>query len=214
MTIPAAAGYLALAYPLARAISFGRLDSATGVTLVAFSIAALSLAVVGQTAFMIATYASYARKDTRSPLTSMLVQASVCLAVATTSLLVHGPAVLLVLGLALSVSSATAGFHLTVRLWRNLSAHGTERLLPSVAKFVAASAAMAAPAWIVATAVPHLLGGSVGPRIGIVAAALVGFTVFLAIQAKWRSPELGWLAGGLGQLRGRKEQLVVEATDG
>ena len=35
VTIPAALGYLALAQPLARAISFGRLDSATGVTLVA-----------------------------------------------------------------------------------------------------------------------------------------------------------------------------------
>ena len=98
VTIPAALGYLALAQPLARAISFGRLDSATGVTLVAFSIAALSLAVVGQTAFMIATYASYAMKDTRSPLISMLVQASVCLALATASLLVHGATVLLVLG--------------------------------------------------------------------------------------------------------------------
>jgi hypothetical protein len=25
--------------------------------------------------------------------------------------------------------------------------------------------------------------------------------VFLALQAWWRSPELAWLAGGLGQLR-------------
>jgi len=203
VTIPAAVGYLALAGPLAHAISFGRMGTAAGVNLVAVSLAALSLAVVGQTAFMIATYASYARNDTRSPLVSMLVQAIVCLALATSSLLVHGPAVLLVLGLALSVSTAVAGFHLNARLWRNLSGAATQRLLLSIARFVAAAAFMAGPAWIVATAVPSWLGGSLGPRVGILAAALVGSAIFLALQAWWRSPELGWLAGGLGQLRGR-----------
>ena len=214
VTIPAAVGYLALAQPLARAISFGRLDSATGVTLVAFSIAALSLAVVGQTAFMIATYASYAMKDTRSPLISMLMQASVCLTLATASLLAHGATVLLVLGVALSVSSAAAGCHLSARVLRNLSAVGTQRLLPSVAKFVAASVVMAGPAWIVATTVPPLLGRSLGPRVGIVAAALVGGTLFLALQVLWRSPELGWLTGGLGQLRDRKRAVAAELTHG
>jgi putative peptidoglycan lipid II flippase len=201
VTIPAAIGYLALSLPLARAISFGRLGTPGGIALVAVALAALSLAVVGQTAFMIATYASYAKKDTRSPLVSMLVQASVCLALATSSLLFHGTAVLLVLGLALSVSTAIAGFHLNARVWRNLSAASSERLLPSMARFVVAAAIMAGPAWLVAVAVPSWLGGSLGPRVGILAAALVGGAIFLALQAWWRSPELGWLAGGFGQLR-------------
>jgi putative peptidoglycan lipid II flippase len=214
VTIPAAVGYLALAAPLARAISFGRLDTGTGVTLVAVALAALSLAVVGQTAFMIATYASYAMRDTRSPLVSMLIQAVVCLALATSSLLVHGPAVLLVLGLALSASTAAAGFHLNARVWRNLSAPATQRLLPSMAKFVVAAVLMAGPAWIVATSVPSWLGGSLGPRVGILAAALVGGAVFLALQAWWRSPELGWLAGGLGLLRHREGRAAAESISG
>ena len=115
ITIPAAVGYLALAVPLARAVSFGRMDGAAGVTMVAASLAALSVAVVGQTAFLIATYASYARKDTRSPLISMLLQAAVCLGLVSTALLVHGWAVLVVLGLALSVAVSAAACHLTVR---------------------------------------------------------------------------------------------------
>jgi putative peptidoglycan lipid II flippase len=214
VTIPAAIGYLVLAVPLARAISFGRLGTETGVNLVAVALAALSLAVVGQTAFMIATYASYARKDTRSPLVSMLMQAAVCLALATSSLFFHGPAVLVVLGLALSVSTAVAGFHLNVRLWRNLSGVATQRLLPSIARFVAAAALMAGPAWVVATVVPSWIGGSLGPRVGILAAALVGGAVFLGLQAWWRSPELGWLAGGLGQLRHRERRLAAESING
>ncbi|HEY8672904.1 MAG TPA: lipid II flippase MurJ [Candidatus Dormibacteraeota bacterium] len=214
VTIPAAVGYLALAVPLARAISFGRLGTATGVMLVAVALAALSLAVVGQTAFMIATYASYAMKDTRSPLRSMLVQAAVCLTLAASSLFVHGPAVLIVLGLALSASTVVAGFHLNARVWRNLRGAATQRLLPSMARFVVAAALMVGPAWIVATVVPQWLGGSLGPRVGILAAALVGGAVFLALQAWWRSPELGWLAGGLGQLRHRGQRVAAESING
>ena len=220
VTIPAAVGYLVLAVPLARAISFGRLNTVppgslyTGATLVAVAVAALSPAVVGQTAFMIATYASYARKDTRSPLLSMLMQAAVCLALATSSLLFQGPAVLVVLGLALSASTAVAGFHLNARLWRNLSGVATQRLLPSIARFVAAALLMAGPAWVVATVLPSWIGASLGPRVGILAAALVGGAVFLALQAWWRSPELGWLAGGLGQLRHRGQRVAAESING
>jgi putative peptidoglycan lipid II flippase len=209
ITIPASVGYLALAVPLARAVSFGRMDGATGTTMVAASLAALSVAVVGQTAFLIATYASYARKDTRSPLISMLLQAAVCLGLVSTALLVHGWAVLVVLGLALSVAVATAACHLMVHLWRGLSQGGSQRLAPSLGKFVVGAALMAGPAWLTATAIGHWLGRPLGARVGIAAAAAVGILIFLAVQAAWRAPELGWLAGGLGHLRGRTRSEAV-----
>src|SRR5207248_3055619 len=140
VTIPAAVGYLVLAVPLARAILFGRMESGDGVTMVAVSLAALSLAVVGQTVFMILTYACYARKDTRTPLMSMLLQATICLGLASTALLVKGPAMLLVLGLALSLSVSAAALHLSLRVWPNLSFFGTLRLVPSLARFGAGAA--------------------------------------------------------------------------
>jgi putative peptidoglycan lipid II flippase len=210
ITIPAAVGYLVLAVPLARAISFGRMDGAAGVTMVAASLAALSLAVVGQTAFMIATYASYARKDTRSPLISMLLQAAVCLGLVSAALLVHGWAVLLVLGLALSVAVSAGACHLIVRVWRNLGRSGSQRLAPSLGKFLLGAALMVGPAWLTASAIPQWLGRPLGPRAGIAAAALVGAGIFLAVQAAWRTPELAWLAGGLGHLRGRARAGRVE----
>ncbi len=209
ITVPAAVGYVALATPLARAISFGRMDGTGAVTMVALSLAGLSVAVIGQTAFMIATYASYARKDTRSPLRSMLLQAVVCLALVSTAFLVHGPDVLLVLGLALSAAVALAACHLTARVWRDLGGPGrqrrpdTQRLAPSVLKFAAGSVIMAVPAWLTATSIPHWLGRPFGPRVAIIAAALVGVSVFLAVQVLLRSPELGWLAEGFGHLRGK-----------
>ena len=182
--------------------------------MVAAALAPLSLAVVGQTAFMIATYASYARKDTRSPLRSMMLQAAVCLGVVSCSLLVHGPTVLLVLGLALSGSVVVAAGHLMIRMWRTLGGRGTQRLTPSLARFVAGAAIMAGPAWLTATVLPGLLGRPLGPRVGIVAAALVGAAVYVAVQALWRTPEVGWLAEGLGQMRAKAGWLAESGPSG
>jgi murein biosynthesis integral membrane protein MurJ len=205
ITIPAAAGFLVLATPLAAAISFGRMDSALGVALVAAALRPLSLAVIGQTAFMIATYASYSRKDTRSPLHSMILQAAVCLAIACLSLFAHGTAVLLMLGLAVAVSVVLAAAHLMARLWRTLG-RGTQRLGPSLARFAAGAIIMAGPAWLTATAVPDGLGRPLGPRAGVVVAALVGVTIYVAVEALWRTPEVSWLAGGLNQMRNKAKQ--------
>ena len=182
--------------------------------MVAFSLAALSLAVIGQTAFMIMTYASYARKDTRTPLMSMLVQAIICLGLASTALLVKGPGTLLILGLALSLSVTAAAFHLTVRVWRSLGHRGTQRLAPSLARFVMGAAIMAGPAWLVADAVPHWLGRSLGPRIGVAAAVLVGGAAFVALQALWRAPELGWLTGGLIRRHSKENRVIAEVVNG
>jgi putative peptidoglycan lipid II flippase len=214
VTIPAAVGYLCLAMPLARAISFGRMDSSQGVTMVALSLVALAGAVVGQTVFMILTYASYARKDTRSPLGSMAVQAVICLGLASTALFVRGAVVLLLLGLACSLSVTVSACHLMVRVWRKLGQRGTQRLGPSLCKFVGGALLMAGPAWLVATAIPAWLGHSLGSRVGILAAVLVGAAVFLALQAGWKTPELTWLAGGLDQLRKKNRRVVAEAFHG
>jgi peptidoglycan biosynthesis protein MviN/MurJ (putative lipid II flippase) len=209
VTIPAAAGFLVLARPLAAASSFGRMDAAAGVAMVAAALAPLSVAVVGQTAFMIATYASYARKDTRSPVRSMMLGVAICLIVVVLSLLVRGPAVLLVLGLAVSGSVIVAACHLVIRMWRTLGRRGAHRLAPSLARFAAGAAIMAGPAWLTATAVSGWLGRPFGPRVGVVAAALVGAAVFVAVQALWRTPEVGWLAGGLSQMRGKARRTLA-----
>jgi putative peptidoglycan lipid II flippase len=210
VAIPAAVGYLVLAAPLARAISFGRMNTASGVTMVALSLAALSVAVVSQTAFMIATYASYARKNTRSPLVSMLLQAVICLGLASCALLVHGRKVILALGLAFSVAVTVAACHLTTRLWRKLGHHGTQRLAPSVGRFLAGSAIMVGPAWLTARSIQHWLDNAIGARLGIIAAAVVGSAIYVAVQAAWRTPELGWLAGGFGHVRDKARRRIVE----
>jgi putative peptidoglycan lipid II flippase len=202
VTVPAAVGYLVLAGPLARAVSFGKMSGEGGV-MVAVVLVALTPAVIGQTVFTIATYACYARKDTRSPLRSMLLQATVCLGLAGLAVFAHGTDVLLVLGLAMAAAVCVAACHLTIRVTKELGGGSRPRLLPALARYTAGAVIMAGPAWLAATWVPQLLGRPLGSRPGILAAAAVGAAIYLAVQAYWRSPELGWLTEGLRHARGK-----------
>jgi murein biosynthesis integral membrane protein MurJ len=214
ITVPAATGILVLAEPLARASSFGRMDSTAGVTLVAAALAPLSLAVIGQTAFMISTYASYARNDTRSPLRSTMLEVALCIGVVSLSLLVRGPAVLVILGLAVSGPMVVAACHLMARIWRTLG-RGTERLTPSLARFAAGAAIMAGLAWLTAAVVTDLLGRPFGPRVGVIVAALVGAAMYVAVEALWRTTEVNWLVGGLTELRSKTgQELASRASIG
>jgi len=213
VAIPAAAGYLVLALPLARGVSFGRMHSTAGQEMVALSIAALAVAVVAQTAFLIGTYASYARSDTRSPLLSTLLQTLTCLALVSVALRPQGFAVLVAVGLSLSVSVAVGACHLIIRLIRRLDG-GSERLAPSLVKVVIGSIVMAGPAWLTAAVVPAWIGPPLGARIGLIAAVFVGGAVFVGLQAAWGTPEVTWIVDGLRHVRGKAKRALGVVSDG
>jgi putative peptidoglycan lipid II flippase len=206
VTIPAAVGYLVLAHPLARAVSYGRMGSAAGITMIAVSLAALATAVVSQTVFLIATYASYARENTRSPLRSMVLQAGTCLGLASLAPLVHGPAVLVLLGLAFSAAVTVGAVHLGMRV--------QARPGPSLVTITVGALAMAVPAWLAARLVPAWIGPPLGAATGLLVAVAVGGTVYLAVEKAWHAPELAWLAGGFGHLRGKARRAFAGAVDG
>jgi putative peptidoglycan lipid II flippase len=212
IAIPAAVGYFGLSTPLARAVSFGKMSSLGGVELVAGALAALSIAVIAQTVFLIATYASYARKDTRSPLVSMVLQAVVCLALASSAFFLHGSAIMVALGLAFSVSITVAALHLALRLRRELGP-ARDRLLPSLARAGVGAGVMIVPAWVTAKAAHEWFGSLLGPRVGILTAAVVGTGVFIAVEAMLRTPELAWLLSGFAMLRRRARRTLAEVSD-
>lgn len=212
VAIPAAAGYLVLAVPLARAVSFGRMDSTAGVTMVAAALVPLSLAVIAETAFQISTCAFYARKDTRSPLRSTALGAVLCLGLVGIVPFVHGNAVLFTLGAASSASLTVAACHLAARMRHWLGPRGHERLIPSIVRFIAGAAAMAGPAWLTAAVAASATGRPLVAKAGVVAAAIVGTAVYLVIQALLRTPEVDWLIGGLAHMRGNASRAVGEPT--
>jgi putative peptidoglycan lipid II flippase len=204
MAVPAAVGCAVLAWPLARALSFGRMGSTAGVTMVAGALIALAIAVVAQTVFLIATYASYSRLDATAPLRAMCLQATACLGLASLTLLAHGPAVVAGLGLAFSASVVISAGHLT----RHSPISGG-LLRDSMGRAAIGAAVMAVPAWLLARGVSHWIPGAIGAEVALVCATAGGAVVFMAVQRRLRAPELSWLVGGLGQLRSRARALAA-----
>jgi putative peptidoglycan lipid II flippase len=196
VTIPAAVAYLVLAAPLARAVTFGNLATLTGVSLVTASIASIALAVIGDGAFILATYACYAKRDARTPLRSMLLRTGItlgCLAAAWAL----GLSVLPTLGLSLSVGSLAGAAHLWRALLRGTRVSDLDpsasRLRPSLARTGLASMAMAAPAACVAAVLDRTLHGQVGEAIAFAGAAAVGAAVYLGVQRAAGGEELSAL---------------------
>jgi murein biosynthesis integral membrane protein MurJ len=194
VAVPAAAGYLAIAVPLARAVSYGGFSTDAGVALIAASVAALAIGIIGQAAFLVATYACYARDDTSTPLKGMLLQLGTCLSLASTALLVDGAAVLTVLGLALSAGTVVSAVYLVRAILRDLPP-GEEPLGRPLARITAMSFVMSAPAYTTGTTIADWIGGGTGAVIGVASAAAVGAVVYFGGQALLGAPELTWVTG-------------------
>jgi putative peptidoglycan lipid II flippase len=200
VTVPIALGYMALAFPLARAIALGQLQNGGGPHLMAVSLTMLGPAVIGETWFILGTYDFYARQDARSPLLSMAVRVGTTIALMSVAWLMRGTAVLIMLGLALSVGSLAGGLHVGWRLRTGLP-RGEFLFARAVAKTVAASALMALPAYVIGRLVSGLGTARITQFGALAGAALVGLVTYGVIQTLWRAPELAWLKSGVGHLR-------------
>jgi putative peptidoglycan lipid II flippase len=192
VAVPAAAGYLAVREPIAKAISYGGFATDTGTALIATALGALALGVLGETAFLVATYACYAREDTRTPMYAMLVQLGICVTGACFAPAMTGPAVLLVLGLSMSAGTL-AGAAMLVRSLLRRVGPGTEPLAGPLLRIIGAAVLMAVPAYITGRAISTVVGGGVGGVLAVVAASSLGVAVYVGVQARLGAPELDWI---------------------
>jgi putative peptidoglycan lipid II flippase len=200
LTIPAAVGYLVLAGPLSRLVSFGAMGSETGMQLVATSLAALAVGTVGESSLILSTQTSYAMRDARSPLRAVTLRvllAAVGMGLALT--LVTGPAVLLLLGLTISFTDVVAATYLSATIRRRLPP-ATVPLGRPLLRTLLAAALMGLPAWLVSQ---WLILADVGPRQGallsVVTGSLVGALSFGLLHYFARSDEFQLLAAALGR---------------
>src|SRR6266508_813995 len=197
LTVPIAAAYVALSFPLAHALAFGRLGEGGAWRLTALSLASLAPGVVGETWFILGTYAFYARHDVRSPLRSMAIRVGVSLTLMAGAWLTgRGAAVLVLLGLSLSIGSLVGAAHIAWRLRANLPRTGFPLVAP-LARTVAASLVMVVPAYLTTLAFRGLPETKPSQLLAVIAATLVGTAVFLGVQTVWRAPELAWLKSGM-----------------
>jgi murein biosynthesis integral membrane protein MurJ len=199
IVMPAATAYAVLATPLANAISFGSFHATGGVGLVSASLLGLAPGIMGETLFLVTTYACYARQDTTHPLRGMIIQTTVCAAVIAVVASLHGPHLLTGLGLGMSIGSVSAALYLVRHLISGLP-RGEEPVLRPLLRTAACSAVMVAPALATAEATASLLPGAVGRVLAMLAATVMGAGLYFASQAVLRAPQMAWVAGAL---RGR-----------
>jgi len=182
-----------------------------GALLVASGLVALAPGVVGETAFLVATYSCYARGDTRSPLRAMYVKAGICLTVLVGAAFSDGPAVVALAGIGVSAGAVVAAVCCVRALLRGLPRSGEALGVPAL-RTVVAAVVMAVPLGLAV----HLMSGGLfaGPGgrfvalAGAVTACVVGGTSYVGLQWLLRAPEATWL---LGALRGRRlDPLQVE----
>ncbi|MET0419915.1 MAG: lipid II flippase MurJ, partial [Actinoplanes sp.] len=205
LAVPAAAGYLALRGPIADAVSYGGFSGAAGTALIAAALGALAFGVVGETVFLVATYACYAREDTRTPMRAMLVQLAVCVSVAATAPALSGPAVLAVLGAAQS-AGALAGAAVLVRALLRAVGPGREPLLRPLLRIGAVAVLMAVPAAFV--------GGLLPGVAGVLAGGIAGITIYSGAQAVLGAPELDWVTESVRSKIGRRRPRAARSGAG
>ncbi|MDP9301790.1 MAG: hypothetical protein M3P43_13010, partial [Actinomycetota bacterium] len=199
VVVPIALAYIALSTPIARAIAIGALQAEGGGHLVAVSLSALGIGVIGETWFILGTYAFYAREDARSPLRSMLLRVVVTVAGMSTAMFVHHVLVLLVVGLSMSVGSVVGAVHLWARL--RATSGGGSVPVRSLIRTVIAASAMLVPSVLTAWSLSGWMGGhELGEVLVVIATAVVGATTYLALQRAWRAPEMALLRLGTGAL--------------
>ena len=196
--VPAATAYAVLARPIAGAIGFGAFGAAGGRDLIAAALQGLAPAIVGETLFLVTTYACYARKDTRHPLRGMVIQVVVCAAGLAVVVNVRGIDLLTGLGLAFSVGSAAAAWYLVRTLRRELPRGGQQTLLP-FRQTVICSAIMALPAWAGANFLASRLTSAPGRVATVLLVSLGGAGIYFAAQAAMGAQQLEWLTGALRQ---------------
>jgi murein biosynthesis integral membrane protein MurJ len=197
LVVPAATAYAVLSAPLADTIGFGHFAAGGGRELLAASLLGLAPAIIGETVFLVTTYACYARGDTANPLRGMIIHTVVCAAGIAVVVSMHGPALLTGLGLAFTAGSIAAASYLILRLRRELP-HGGEPVVGSFLRTIACSAIMAGPVWLAGALLVAHLRGSVGGRVAaMLLISLGGAGIYFTAQAMLGAPQVQWVTAAL-----------------
>jgi putative peptidoglycan lipid II flippase len=199
--LPASLLLVVMPQALAQAVAFGRMGAPEGIALLAACIAARGIGALAEAIVMLGTSASYARRDSVSPLRAKAIMAAVCVLGMAAAPALHDPVVLMwVLGGAWSVAHILAALDLTRRQLRVLPDGARLGLRPAAVTLLL-SALSALLAWLV---LQHAEPWAVLPFGHIQLAAAAGaaaLVTYLILQFARGSTELALLLPRLGHLR-------------
>lgn len=206
VAIPASLLFLCIPGTWARAVSFGEMNTAVGISLVTAVIASLGPGVIGETIVIVATSASYARRDAVSPLLAIAIRAAVAFGgMAIAFKLMSGTGVLWTLGAAVSVANLLAAAYLHHRLSRQ-SGRGLWPGGGQILGDLVVAAIAIAPAMLVAARLDAAIEGPYGGMVTAIAAIALSASLYLSIQ---------WLRGSqqLRSLLSASRELAPERAE-
>lgn len=199
--LPASLLLVVMAQALAQAAAFGRMGTPEGIALLATCIAARGAGALAEAVVMLGTSASYARRDSVSPLRAKAIMAAVCLLGMVAAQALHDPVVLMwVLGGSLSLAHIAAALDLTRRQMRVLP-DGIRPGLRPTAVTLLLSALAALAAWLVLQHAEALAFLPFGRILLAMAAGAAAMATYLVLQFARGSDELAQLLPRLGHLR-------------
>ena len=196
LVVPAAAAYAVLAGPFAGAVAFGGFGSDGGRGLIAASLLGLAPAIIGETVFLVTTYACYARKDTTHPLRGMVIQATICAGGVAVVARMHGPSLLTGLGLSFAAGGIAAALYLGRHLRRGLP-RGGEPVMRPLVQILACSAIMILPSWAAADFLASRLSTAPARAAAILGISVGGAVIYFTAQMSMRAPQVHWLREAL-----------------
>jgi putative peptidoglycan lipid II flippase len=200
LTVPAAALYVALSELIGEAFFVGEQEAA-GAALLTATLVALAPGILGESAFVLATNASYAAGDVRAPFRAMVTRTLLSLAGMSVAFSLDAPtAALAGLGAALSAGNIVSAWQLHRAVGSRVG-RAPRPAWRGVLRDLAASSVAAGTAYVVASIAAGTTPADGGEIGCLVAGSLAGLAVFVAAQHALRAPELDWLAGGFRQLR-------------
>jgi putative peptidoglycan lipid II flippase len=211
IALPASLLFACIPHTLAQGVSFGEMATVSGRSMVAAAIGGLAVGIVGETAFLVATSASYARRDATAPFRGMAIRAALAvigMAIAVSAM--HGEAILWTLGLSLSGANLIAAAYLhrsQVRRLPLLPAGKLDRFLGDVvASVIAAFVGLVVALWLADVTQDHYR--SIGTCVAVLGASGLSY---LCIQWARGSAELNSLLSGI--LKAGPESVTLSSVD-
>jgi len=207
VAVPAALTLLVSSKPIADAIAFGSMRDNHGVALLSASIASLGIALVGATMYEFSKQACYARHDVVPPLIGCVVMVTVVLIGSPLSAMLSGAAVLVGLGLTVTVGEFVRAFISDRAARKGTHRQGASRF-GTLVRHCGVSVATIVPMSILGRAVQNAIGGHIGAVIGVAVGAGGGLIAYLAVQSLLGAQELPPRL----QIGARRRRAVAEAA--
>jgi putative peptidoglycan lipid II flippase len=182
VSLPAALLLVTNSDILAQAVAFGQMATATGVCMIAASLASLGPGVIGDAALAVATSASYARREAQAPFRAIVLRAAIAsVGIVLALWLMRGVSVLWTLGAGVSLANLAAAAYLGRCLTRDPRANASRRSSRIFGELASAAIAVS-PCLVIAV----WLKGDAGnhyQRISVaVASIVIGGLLYLTVQ--------------------------------